>query len=159
MSGLANLNGFSVARTTAYTELQVATLNAANALVGGLVYGATTITALAATVDVTTPVTFLDTSALGGAQAITLPDGQTPGQQKQFIWVDNTQDSVITPNTAFVGGGTTITFDTATNGAPGQCVTLVWTGAAWAIVSRAATGTTVSGSVTETQVRGYPVVA
>ena len=117
MSGLANLNGFSVARTTAYTELQVATLNAVNALVGGLVYGAATITAPdgaggtgpgsslgnPVVLDVTTPVTFLDTT--NGAQFLSLPNGGKSGQQKQFIKTIDGGDSTLTPEVTV--GGTT----------------------------------------------------
>ncbi len=146
MSGLSNANGFSVSRTSSYTELQVTSLNVVNALVGGLTYGADTLTAVTAVADVTTPLTFLDTTA--GAQTVSLAAGKV-GQQKQFIMVVDNGDSVLTPATT-AGTYANITFANV-----GECVTLVYTAVGWAIVSRSSGDSTSSA----TSVAGYPAPA
>ena len=141
-------NAFSVqARVESTSNLAVGTVNVAgNTNAGPIAYLSETVTTTA-NASITIPVTLV--SSAGGAYTLSLPNGTTVGQQKQFIYTVVGGDVAITPATT-CGAYTAVTFVAV--GGIGQCITLVWTAQGWAVVSRA------SGSATQvtTAVVGYP---
>ena len=132
IAGGTNGTEFTVARATGNT-LVAGTLGVTGIATasGGLAYGVETLTAANAAASPSVPISLVNgTDTFAG----TLPDGTVTGQQKQFIYINATADVTLAPDTR-LGAYTKVKFGQAKG--IGQCVTLVWTGAAWAIVSRA----------------------
>ena len=147
-------NVFSVdSRVDTATNLSVGSLHiAGSSNVGGLAYRSETLTGNAAAVvaDPTIPISFVDSTAQF-INDITLADGTSLGQQKQFIYTVVGFTTDITPaNTC--GAYTSIRFTTGGATVIGQCVTLVWTPVGWAVVSRASG----DAGTNATTVAGYP---
>lgn len=96
----------------------------------------------------TIPVTLL--TSTGAGEAVTLADGSVAGQLKYIIYAVDGGTSVLTITTplSVSAAVNTITFTAA-----GECVGLVWTGSAWALLSRTAMANAAAGAVA-----GYPAI-
>lgn len=96
--------------------------------------------------SVTVPVSLV--TADGADMAVTLANGTTAGQLKHFIQVTDANSYKVTPATT-AGAYTKVTSTLA-----GDSVTFIWTGSAWAILSRAS-----GAAAGATAVVGMPIVA
>jgi len=96
--------------------------------------------------SITVPVSLV--TADGANMAVTLANGTTAGQLKHFIQVTDANSYKVTPATT-AGAYTKVTSTLA-----GDSVTFIWTGSAWAILSRAS-----GAAAGATAVVGMPIVA
>lgn len=96
--------------------------------------------------SITVPVSLV--TADGAEMAVTLANGTTAGQLKHFIQVTDANSYKVTPATT-AGAYTKVTSTLA-----GDSVTFIWTGSAWAILSRAS-----GAAAGATAVVGMPIVA
>lgn len=96
--------------------------------------------------SITVPVSLV--TAAGADMAVTLANGTTAGQLKHFIQMTDANSYKVTPATT-AGAYTKVTSTLA-----GDSVTFIWTGSAWAILSRAS-----GAAAGATAVVGMPIVA
>ena len=95
------------------------------------------------------PVTLL--TSTGAGQAVTLADGTEAGQVKYVIYNVDGGTSVLTIATPL---SVSAAVNTITFTAVGECITLIWTGSAWALVSRTAMADAAAAAVA-----GYPAIS
>ena len=149
-------NAFAVdARINSTSNLGVGSLNVAgNSIVGGLAYLTETLTGNAAAVvaSPSIPISFVGDATTAYGNGITLADGATVGQQKQFIYTVAGNSALITPANR---NGAYPSLQFVTGNGIGQCFTLVWTAQGWSIVSRSSGATGNNPGA----VAGYPVIA
>ncbi len=96
--------------------------------------------------SITVPISLV--TADGADMAVTLANGTVAGQLKHFIQVSDANSHKVTPATT-AGAYTKVTSTLA-----GDSVTFIWTGSAWAILSRAS-----GAAAGATAVVGMPIVA
>lgn len=103
-----------------------------NLQVNGLIYSTETLTSNG-TASNNIPLTLIDSSA--GSLKITLADGKSIGQQKQFIYIVKKNDVTITPETT-AGTWKNFQFKSTDSDSVGQSINLVWTSVGWTVISR-----------------------
>lgn len=110
-------------------KLGITSPDVSNAIVPVIVSGAPNAVSTTAACGVTNYNTTFATSS--GEIVPTLADGAITGQLRRFQFItDGGHDVVLTPATAYQGGGTIITFADV-----GDVAELMWNGAAWQILA------------------------
>lgn len=110
-------------------KLAITSPDVSNAIVPVIISGAQNAVTTTAACGITNYNTTLST--VGSATVPTLADSTLTGQLRRFQMIaDSGHDAVLTPATAFQGGGTIITFADV-----GDVAELMWNGSAWQILA------------------------